>query len=121
MGGKDYVIKSLLDLKKAIQENSKETAIIMRFYLSQWIQIEGRVVLAKSGTTHAPLLDGVTSVFVLPLREVLTPADFSIHKFKKQFKFGVDQAATRDWREFMKNAKAKKAACESSLAPKPAA
>lgn len=113
LGGVDYPVKSLLDLKLALQKHPKDKALIMRFYRSNWIQTEDKIFPARSAN-GMPLLEGSTSMFVLPLSEVLTPRDFSIHQFKKQFGFGSNEADTRDWRQFIREPEE----CETKLTVK---
>jgi hypothetical protein len=90
----------LIDLKVALKKHPDDKSIVMRFYQANYMRVGKGDYAPAASSTGMPLLDGTTRVVVLPLREVLTPKDFSLHKFKKQFRFGADQAETRDWRTF---------------------
>ena len=102
-GGEEYEIKNLFDLKQAINKNRDKKTITMRVYKSNMMSDgQGNTMLIRSRSNGAPLLDGTTSVFVISMREVFTPMQFSIHRFMKQYDFSPRSPETRDWRTFVK-------------------
>jgi hypothetical protein len=116
-GDKEYKVSNLFDLKKAINENRDQKVVRLRALTSNLMQVsEETIVPVRSRRTGAPFIDGIENVFILPMRDVITPAQFSISRFKKQFSFELDAADTRDWRPFVKKYISKP--CELALEPK---
>ncbi len=101
-GDKEYKVNSLFDLKKAINENRGEQTIRVRAYRANYFATETGPKQVRSPRTGQVFLDGTEDVFVLPMRDVFTPYQFSMNKFKRQFNFKMDAAGTRDWQAFVK-------------------
>lgn len=98
-GGEDYKVETLLDLKLAVNQNRDKPWVKLRVYRSNGLRTDAGVQRLISPMTGMPLLDGTLQTVVVPMREVLTPMQFSIHQFKKQFSFDPSMAHTWDWRE----------------------
>jgi S1-C subfamily serine protease len=117
-GNKEYKIATLLDLKTALNENRGEKVVRFRAYRSNWVHAgDNGPIPVRSPRTGAAFLDGTEDIFLVPLREVVTPMQFSIHQFKKQFNFNLEAAETRDWRMFVDKTRLT-SSCEAALAPK---
>lgn len=101
INGREYKIKSLLDLKKALNENRTAKHVLLRAFPSNWFQTENGPQQVRSPRTGQLFLDATEDVYIVPMHEVLTPFQFSLHKFKRQFDFAPDKPETRDWRSFV--------------------
>ncbi|MBX3021827.1 MAG: trypsin-like peptidase domain-containing protein [Bdellovibrionales bacterium] len=99
-GGEDYPIESLFDLKKAVNANRDKSWIKLRVHSANMLRTKDGFEPLRSPATGMPLLDATLMTVIVPMREVLTPFQFSIHRFKKQFGFTQADAATWDWRDF---------------------
>jgi hypothetical protein len=98
--GEDIPIHNLFDLKKAINANREKPFIKLRVHRANQLRLGDEARLLISPATGMPLVDGTESMYILPMRDALTPYQFSLNKFRKQFGFTEADAATRDWREF---------------------
>lgn len=98
-GGGDYVIRTLFDLKRAINANRGKAFMRMRVYQAFRVSANGEPISLSNPRSGLPLIDGSLSTFDVPLSEVLTPMQFSINKFRKRFSFSNAGVATWDWRK----------------------
>lgn len=102
-GGDQLPVRTLFDLKQALKANANKPFVVLHVYKANYLsRSSGEVIPLLSPATGAPLVDGVLDIYILPLKDVLTPSRFSLHKFKKQFDFYAEGDATRDWRRFVR-------------------
>lgn len=101
-GEKDYPIRNLFDLKKAINLNRDKKYILLRMYNSNVQRAGDDVVLLNSNRYGTPLVDGRLSTYRLPMNDVMTPFQFRTYQFSQQFSFSPEDAHTRDWHAFRK-------------------
>lgn len=118
-GHKEYRIKNLFELKRALNAHRGEKVVMLRAHRSNIFATgDGNGFIARSNMNETVLLDGPEDVFVIPMREVLTPMQFSLHQFKRQFNFASDAAETWDWRTFIRRERVP-SSCESLLKKPP--
>ncbi|MGE4133067.1 MAG: S1C family serine protease [Bdellovibrionales bacterium] len=113
-GDKEYKIDNLAQLKKALNQHRSQPFVKIRAYQSNLAQTQEGHVLLRSMKTGAPLIDGVLSTYVVPMREFLTPMQFSINQFRRSFKFSADAGDSIDWRKAIR-AERMPTSCESAL------
>lgn len=114
-GDREYRLRTLLDLKKALNENRGEKTVLIRALRSNVGRArDGSNFVIRSNMNDTTLLDGPEDIFVIPMREVLTPMQFSLHRFRKQFSFGDEAAETWNWREHV-YAERMTTGCEQAL------
>lgn len=102
-GNKEYRIKNLFELKRALNAHRGEKVVMLRAHRSNIFPTgDGNGFIARSNMNQTVLLDGPEDIFVIPMRDVLTPMQFSLHQFKRQFSFAPDAAETWDWRTFVR-------------------
>lgn len=118
-GGKEIPINNLFELKMALKQNQGHDFLVLHVYKANFLTINDREIPLISESLGTSLIDGVKDLYILPAKDILTPINFSLHKFKKQFDFSTEGTETRDWRNFVKKTPATKnqrAECESKLA-----
>jgi len=117
-GEKEYPVRNLFDLKMALNENRGARAVQVRGFRANYVHDgEGGAAQVRSPRTNAPFLDSTEDVFIIPMREVVTPLQFSLHQFMKQFSFNPQNWETRDWRDFIKKDRLP-SSCEQALLAK---
>jgi S1-C subfamily serine protease len=97
---KEYKIRSLLDFKNALRANPNAKFMTM-------IVTEPLTVQTEEG--YAPVTDEFGGVayqtakrpYLVPIADVVTSRNFSIHKFDKQFQFDPSKPETHNWRKFV--------------------
>lgn len=100
-GEREYPIHTLLDLKNALNENRNAE--------SMWLSVrEALKMKSPEGQLrtvhqhHGPQAIGsLTTTYMIPISEVLTPRNFSLHQFRRQFAFEKEKFKTRHWRRFI--------------------
>lgn len=97
------VVKTLLDLKLAIQRHSGANSIRLHVreavhYFDQTNQ-QNLIVTTKLGQ---PMLSPHVMTYLVPLQSPITPFQFSMHRFKDGFQFSQSGFATRDWQNFVR-------------------
>lgn len=102
-GGRDYEIRSMVDLKRALNENRDKNFIRLRVYRANRIKVNKEEQTLQSPRTHAPLVDGQLETFILPLRDVVTPFQFSMHRFLTKFDFSNTGSETWEWRKALRH------------------
>jgi hypothetical protein len=116
-GDKEYRVNTLYELKAALSANRSEKFVLIRAHRSNIASGENGHFVIRSAMTHGTLLDGPEDTFIVPMSELLTSFQFSLHKFKKQFNFSQDGAKTWDWRSFVRRDRIPSyRACEEVLA-----
>lgn len=98
-GGEDLEIRSLTDFKRVLNANRDSKFIRLRVYKANRMKVGDREIELASPRTGGPLVDGQLMTYILPLRDVITPFQFSLHKFRKRFDFSNTGADTWDWRD----------------------
>ncbi len=100
-GNKEYKVNTLFDLKLALNENRAEKTVVVRAFRANYFITGDGAQQVRSPRTGAAFIDGTEDVFMLPMRDVLTPMQFSLAKFKRQYNFALDSGDNRDWRSFI--------------------
>jgi S1-C subfamily serine protease len=101
VNNRDYPVQRLNDLKNILKEN--RDAKFMRLIVREPLQVntkDGAVPIADifGNIQHQP----TTTSYLVPVMQTITPKQFSIHRFAKQFSFSQGAPETRDWRTFIK-------------------
>lgn len=96
-----YPIKTLLDLKKAL--NAHPSAKSARLEVRESVMILDRDdnPVNIMNRYQSPALTGSVTYTHIPITEPITPANFSMQNFKRQFSFAPQDSHTRDWRDFV--------------------
>lgn len=101
-GSQEYPITTMSDLRRALNMNRDKKFMTLRAYRANHYKTEEGSQPVTSRRTGAPFLDGVLENYHIPMTEIVTPFQFSLHKFKKQFRFSSQAGNTRNWRNFTK-------------------
>lgn len=114
--GNHYQINKLLDLKIALARNPHAKAI--RVDVRETILVHDSsgnrgIALTRYGTNA---LNGSITYNWIPMTDVITPRNFSINSYIKQFSFEQGEPETRDWRRFVRKGQPSLgSACEEQL------
>lgn len=120
--GIDYKIDNLAQFKRVLNAHRK----------SRFIRLDVRepiVTPVNGGEGYVMAVDTVfgnlayrstLANYVVPMMEVVTPFQFSMHDFEKQFSFSQAKPETRDWHRFVRADLVPTGGCEETLIPKPA-
>lgn len=97
-GTKEYPIRTMLDFKNAMNENRTEKIVRLKGYRANGVVGPGgEFVPMRSDRTGGVFIDANETNFLVPMKDVITPLQFSIHQFKQNFSFELEDAHTRDW------------------------
>lgn len=98
-GDNEYRVNTLFELKAALSAHRGEKFVLIRAHRANIAMGERGPFVIRSEMTNVALLDGPEDSFVVPMNELLTSFQFSLHRFKRQFDFSQDGARTWDWRQ----------------------
>lgn len=126
IGGKDYPITTMVSLKNALNNNPR--AKVIRLDVREPIRTpvitqDGEVldipdVQAIDVIFSNPAYRSTVTTYVVPVMDVVTPLQFSMHRFAKQFSFAQEDPETRDWHRFVSRQRVPSFTCDTLLKKK---
>ncbi len=112
-GGQTYPIRRLSDVKQALKKRQDNEAVRFVFHPPGIAEDERGAHLLRDDQFGTALVLRETQVALMPIDQVVTPADLSLRRMKANFDFFGHKPANRDWRNFLK--KPGEASCHREL------
>ncbi len=102
VGDAFYPIKTLLDLKQALNLHRDAKFVRLSVLPTRMVLTERGAKTLTDPRYGVPLMDAHSRTYVVPVSEVITPLQFSVHQFSQNFGFSSTDFASRDWRKFVR-------------------
>lgn len=100
--GVEIPIRTLLDLKKALNQHRSAQIMSLKMIPAKTQTKGEETEIMMDPDFDLPILDPHPNVFVIPITEIVTPRQFRIHPFERQFSFRQKDFKRRDWRRFVR-------------------
>jgi hypothetical protein len=97
-----YPVQNLRDLKKALNAHRDVKFIRLRVLPTRMMMTERGITPIYDQRYGVPIMDSHPRTYVVPVSEIITPLQFSVNQFAKNFGFSSTEFATRDWRKYVK-------------------
>ncbi|MGE0762319.1 MAG: S1C family serine protease [Bdellovibrionales bacterium] len=114
---KDYPIFNLTQLKRVLYGKRGSKFIRLDVIEPMRISVNGEPRNIDDSAVGTPAYRSTTASYVVPMLDVITPLQFSQHRFERQFSFKQGHPETRDWHRFVK-ADRWPQACDQALTSK---